>query len=88
MPKSIQKHRKNEKNIWVLAYFFIILTGVFFASFIHEKASKDYDTALDHYKKISSDEAQVVAKKIEDVTRQIYQNIWTDNQLTAKRKKN
>ncbi|NOS74803.1 MAG: hypothetical protein HOP36_09775 [Methyloglobulus sp.] len=86
MPKNSHKQRKVENHAWPLAYIFIILAGVIFAALIHDKASKDYAIALDYYRKTSYEEAKITAEKLEDATRQIYQNIRTISLLPSVRK--
>jgi signal transduction histidine kinase/DNA-binding response OmpR family regulator len=86
MTESKSKETGNQKYIWLFVYVFIVLTGGFFALLAHDKASKDYDTALKHYKIASYDEAKAVAEKIEDTTTQIYRNIRTISFLPSVRK--
>jgi signal transduction histidine kinase/CheY-like chemotaxis protein len=75
-----------QKNKWLLAYVFIIVIGAVFAALVHEKVRKDYDIALEHYKKSSYNEAKEVAVKIEDVITHVYQNIRTISFLPSVRK--
>jgi signal transduction histidine kinase/CheY-like chemotaxis protein len=75
-----------QKNKWLLAYIFIIVTGVVFAVLVHQKAREDYDIALEHYKKTSYNEAKEVAKKIETAITHVYQNIRTISFLPSVRK--
>jgi signal transduction histidine kinase/CheY-like chemotaxis protein len=75
-----------QKNKWLLAYIFIMVTGAVFAALVHQKAREDYDIALDHYKKASYNEAKETAEKIEDVITHVYQNIRTISFLPSVRK--
>ena len=67
------------------AYLFIIIIGVV-ASFIHKAAQREAQTALKYYKKMSYDDAKLVAIKITAVSRHLYQNIWVINLLPSVRK--
>jgi signal transduction histidine kinase/CheY-like chemotaxis protein len=75
-----------QKNKWLFAYIFILVTGAVFTVLVHQKAREDYDIALDHYKGTSYNEAKETAKKIEDVITHVYQNIRTISFLPSVRK--
>ncbi len=76
------------KRLWPLAYVVVVIMGLSFAALVHQRAKKDAEIALEHYKKISNDDARLVAEKIENATQQIYQNIRTISLLPSIRKIN
>lgn len=85
-PENNPKQENTRNTKWFLAYLLIIMTGIVFVALVHEKARKDYDIALEHYKQVSDNEAKEVAEKIANVTNQIYQNIRTISFLPSVRK--
>ncbi len=76
----------SQKTKWLLVYLLILATGAIVAFLVYEKARKDYDIALEHYKQVSHNDAKEVAEKISNVTDQVYQNIRTISFLPSVRK--
>ena len=85
-PENHAKQAVNQKAKWLLAYLLILATGVIFAFLVYQKASNDYEIALEHYKHASHNDAKEVAENIANVSNQIYQNIRTISFLPSVRK--
>ncbi|MFA5985335.1 MAG: response regulator [Methylococcaceae bacterium] len=75
-----------QKLRWWLAYSLLTILGAALAFFVHEKAHKDYAAVTEHYRKISYNDAEIVAEKIEVAIRQIYQNIRTISTMPSVKK--
>jgi hypothetical protein len=61
----------------LVGYIILLLLGLLFAYLIHQKGARDYQTALELYKQISSANANSIALRTTNELRQIYQNIRT-----------
>ena len=85
-PENPARQAVNQKIKWLLAYLLILATGVIFAFLVYQKASNDYDIALEHYRHVSHNDAKEVAENIANVSNQIYQNIRTISFLPSVRK--
>lgn len=86
MSENTQNQEGGQNNKWLLAVLLILTTGAVIAFLVYEKANKDYDIALQHYKQVSHNDAKEVAEKIANVSNQIYQNIRTISFLPSVRK--
>jgi hypothetical protein len=62
MSKTPYKKTLINSRKFLLAYLLTLATGVVFALLIHDKADKDYEIALEHYKKTSYNEAKKLPK--------------------------
>ena len=73
------------KKNWVLGYALMLCAGVFAAGFVYQKSQRDYQTALEAYRKASHVEAEAAAKNISQSFGQIYQNLRTMSFLPSVR---
>ena len=74
---------KTAVNKWSAGYLAIGCIGAALAFFIHVQSTKDYDTALQNYRKDSQAEAEQAAKMMSNSLAYIYQGIRTISLLPS-----
>ena len=70
----------------IIGYASIVILGALLAVFVRQKANMDLDVALDHYKAVAHDDAELSTRKVESSFAHIYQNIRTISFLPSVKK--
>ena len=79
----MQNTLKNKMHQWSTGFLAIVCVGAGLACFVHTQSVKDYDAALQNYRKNATIEAEETAKAISHSLAYIYQGIRTISLLPS-----